>query len=366
MGKTKILLVQLFSNGDCLYATAVARQIKKDFDNCQLTWAISSSCKNIIANNPFVDDILEVATVPKDDEAAFRTFVKSVKDSGSWDKIIITHLIGENLAHYDGCIRSALLRGYKYPLTVNVQPVLRLSDAEGEKVRIFAEEHQLSSYRNVILFEFAPLSGQALITFEQALSMAERLADRDTAIILSSARRVAHDNRSIIDGSVLSVRETAALTHFCTFLIGCSSGITWITTSDAAKPLPMVQLLNPNTNMINPISRDFQRFGIDDSKLIELLHTDPGMVVQCVEAAMVDFEKAKINFHQQVPLHFKSTRNIVYNLLCYMHFKAILTHIRINREVFGDRLPFYANLFMGFAIFPFRLVGNFFRKKVFR
>ena len=29
--RDKILLVQLYSNGDCLYATTVAQQIKKDF-----------------------------------------------------------------------------------------------------------------------------------------------------------------------------------------------------------------------------------------------------------------------------------------------------------------------------------------------
>ena len=68
----KILLVQLYSNGDCLYATAVARQIKQDFTNCYLTWAIASFCKNIIANNPYIDEVLEVASVAKNDIAALR------------------------------------------------------------------------------------------------------------------------------------------------------------------------------------------------------------------------------------------------------------------------------------------------------
>ncbi|MEO7049339.1 MAG: hypothetical protein ABI091_28810, partial [Ferruginibacter sp.] len=54
-----ILLVQLFSNGDCLYATAIARQIKNDFPGCKLSWAIASFCKNIIAHNPYVDEVLE-------------------------------------------------------------------------------------------------------------------------------------------------------------------------------------------------------------------------------------------------------------------------------------------------------------------
>ena len=74
----KILLVQLFSNGDCLYATTVARQIKKDYSGCHLTWAIAGFCKTIIANNPYVDEIMEVNSVAKNDVEAFRKFKKEV------------------------------------------------------------------------------------------------------------------------------------------------------------------------------------------------------------------------------------------------------------------------------------------------
>jgi hypothetical protein len=70
------------------------------------------------------------------------------------------------------------------------------------------------------------------------------VANNNVAIILSSANKVNHPNKAIIDGSHLTLRETAQLSHHCTFLLGSSSGITWITTSDAGKQLPMVQLLN--------------------------------------------------------------------------------------------------------------------------
>ena len=72
----KILLVQLFSNGDCLYATAVARQIKSDNPNCELTWAIANFCKDIINLNPFVDKVRIVDDVAKNDIIAFRNFKK--------------------------------------------------------------------------------------------------------------------------------------------------------------------------------------------------------------------------------------------------------------------------------------------------
>ena len=78
MTTKKIILVQLYSNGDCLYATAIARQIKQDFPGCHLTWAIASFCKSIIFNNPFVDEILEVDSVAKNDTPALRTFKKKI------------------------------------------------------------------------------------------------------------------------------------------------------------------------------------------------------------------------------------------------------------------------------------------------
>ena len=52
-----ILLVQLGSNGDCLFVTTIAKQIKEiDYPGCNLTWMIGSNCSHIIENNHFIDD----------------------------------------------------------------------------------------------------------------------------------------------------------------------------------------------------------------------------------------------------------------------------------------------------------------------
>ena len=72
-------MVQLYSNGDCLYATTVARQIKNDYPDCHITWAIASFCKDIINLNPFVDDVRIVDDVAKNDIIAFRKFKKKVQ-----------------------------------------------------------------------------------------------------------------------------------------------------------------------------------------------------------------------------------------------------------------------------------------------
>ncbi|MEJ7587329.1 MAG: hypothetical protein WKI04_07175 [Ferruginibacter sp.] len=353
---SKILLVELCANGDCLYATAVARQIKHDYPGCHLTWAIAGFCKSIIFHNPYVDAIMEVNDAPKNDLAAFRRFKKRIlrqKKEGLWDDVFITQVIDDNAANYDGCIRSATFRGYKNPITVPVTPVLRISGKEKENVKDFADRNSLSQYKHIVLFEFSPLSGQANITKESALKIAEELVkETGAAIILSSGEHITHTDKRIIDGSVLSIRETAALTHYCTFLIGCSSGITWASTSDAARKLPMVQLLSPTSIYLNSVARDFERHGLSDYELIQVtnLHTDH--IIQGVSMALSDFNKAKNKYHQEIPVNFLTTRYIVCNLIIHFQFSAVFKHIRINTKLYGRRLSFYKECIYGALILP--------------
>lgn len=364
----KILLIQLYSNGDCLYATAVARQIKSDYPGCHLTWAVASFCKNIIADNPYVDEILEIKSVKKDDIIAFRKFKKDIyheQGAPKFDKVFITQIVGMNLALYDGSIRSNIFRAYPSPITVPVTPVLKLTDAEIENVKEFADKFQLNNYTHVILFEYAPQSGQLNITKELAVKIAEKLIERgDAAVILSSGNKITTSHKEIIDGSILTLRETAALTHYSTFLIGCSSGITWVSTSDAAKLLPMVQLLNANAKWKNSVLTDFTRFNLPTKKIIEIYEFDEEKIIQCVNMALENFSVAKNKFNQVSPLNFKTTRSIIYNLLCYLEFGAIIKHIKVNVEVYGNNFSFYKEVITGFIIFPFRLVSNFIKKKI--
>ncbi|MES2777475.1 MAG: hypothetical protein V4722_25070 [Bacteroidota bacterium] len=365
----KILLVQLYSNGDCLYATPVARQIKQDYPGCHLTWAIVPFCRNIIAHNPYVDDVMEVQ-ITKNDAPAFKRFKKQIElqqKQGKFDHVFITHNSGNNQEYYDGCIRSSILRAYKRPVTVPVTPVLQLTKEEIQASEAFANEHQLGSYKHVVLFEFAPQSGQLNITKEISVNIAEAIIQKPgTAVILSSANKVAHDNPAIIDGSSLTLRETAALTHHCTMLLGCSSGITWITTTNAAKLLPMVQVLNANVPWVNPVSRDFERFQLPVEKVIELLDFDHVKIVDCVMSALDDFGLARDRYNQAIPLHFKATRHIVYQLLCSLEFGAIMRHVKVNREVYGNRFDFYKELLLGILTFPVTFLKNTVRKHLFR
>lgn len=358
----KILLVQLFSNGDCLYATAVARQIKKDYPGCYLTWAIAEFCKNIIKGNPYVDEIWPTDEVPKNDVVAFRKFKRKVflqKKEGKWDEVFITHNMDQNQALYDGTIRGMIFLAYGSPITVPVQPVIVLSDEEKEKVKQFSEAHQLDKFKNVILWEFAPQSGQSVLDFDFVMKTALRITKLpDTCIILSSAKSFP-ETLQIIDGSNLSVRENAELTHYCTLLIGCSSGITWLTTSSAAKQLPMVQLLDAQAYFRNTPSVDFERFGLPTDGLIEMTKFNEEIIYKCVDKIAKDgIRSAKKEFNQELPLQFNTTRKVVYNLLCYLHLRAIIKHYRITTSIYGRNALFIRQFILGFITFPFKLIAN--------
>lgn len=362
-----ILLVQLYSNGDCLYATAVARQIKQDFQDCHLTWVIAEFCQHIIDLNPYVDDKLVTDEVPKNDVVAFRKFKRKVfkeKEEGKWDEVFVTHNMDNNQALYDGTIRGMIFRAYPNPITVPVQPVLILSDVENQKVKQFAGVNKLQHFKNVILWEFAPQSGQSVLSFDFVKRIAEKITQRsDTCVILSSANSFIGSEK-IIDGSTLSVRENAALTHYCNLLIGCSSGITWLSTSSAAKQLPMLQLLNPQAYFLNAPSVDFSRYGISTDELIELTNFDEEKVSNVVKLIIEEgISTAKKQYNELLPIQFNTTRKVVYNLLCYLQFGAIAKHYRVTKKIYGKHPKFIRQFILAFLTFPFKLIANKWKKR---
>jgi len=365
----KILLVHLHSNGDCLYATAVARQIKQDYPGGHLTWAVASFCKDILNNNPYIDAILEIPNVNKGNSASvLRKLKKEMaveKNNGVYDEVFYTQLLDSEIANYDGCIRSGIFRGYDKPITVPVTPVLRLKEEEIEKVKKFAEKHNLSGYKNVILFEFAPQSGQLAISLPAAFEITKRLIkNKNTAVILSSNIKITEEE-NIIDGSVLTLRETAYLTHYCTFLIGCTSGISWASTSDAAKQLPTLQIIDPYSPWVNPMSRDFQRFGISSKNLLEIYDNDVEKIVACTQDILNNgFAEAKKKYYSPLPLHFIGTSKGIYNMLCFLQFKDIIRHIRINVGIYGWHPLLIKAIIIGFITAPFKLTYHIIKKRV--
>ena len=307
----RILLGHLGARGDCVYATAVARQIKHDFPECHLTWAIGSMARSIIAGNPYVDDVWEIPVKGHDEMlAAWDSFMAQLRDrqsAGAFDHVFLTQIFPDNFGNYDGTVRASIFRGYPRPITVPVTPVIRLDADEVAVTAAFAAKHRLSGYRNVILFESGASSGQSFVTPDFARRAAAAIVERipDIAVIISSNVPFDSADPRIVDGSALPFRCNAELTKACTLLIGCSSGISWLATSDWAKPLPSVQLLRRETSVYASFVHDHERFGLPTANIIEMTDCDPARVADCVQTILASgMPAARAAFHETLPLKF--------------------------------------------------------------
>lgn len=304
----KVLLGHLAARGDCLYATTVAKQIKKDFPNCHLTWAIGSMAKSIIEHNPYVDEVWEIPldnhTQVKQAWEEFEKLAYQKKEEGLFDSVFFTQISPANFKFFDGTVRASIFRGYPYPITVSLSPVLRLSPQEIERVKDFITAHEIQRYKYVILFEYSSFSGQSFVTLDFALEVGTSLIannNDDICIILTSGTSFISPSKEIIDGSCLSFRENAELTKYCTLFIGSSSGISWLTTSDWAKTLPTIQLLKKKTSVFASMEHDFQYFGISSASVLEMTECTPVILCKCVKTIFEEgFDIAKRLFHEKM------------------------------------------------------------------
>ena len=304
-----ILLGHLASFGDCLYATAVARQIKNDFPGCKLTWAIGTIYRPAIEENPYVDAIWEIPLLKRADmDSAWIKFAKEAKQrkkNGEFDKIFLTQIGPNNYQNFDGTVRSSVFRGYPAPITVPVQPVIRLREDEVAGVRQFAERHNLSQRKHVILFECSSQSGQSFLTPSYAIAVAKKVLQHtlDTCIILSSGQKIVTDDPGIIDGSDLSFRQNAELTKYCDLFVGCSSGISWLCTSDWAKPLPMIQVLKRSMSAFASMYHDAEYFGLPTDHIIEMADASEELLSDCIDLCLSDtFQVAREKYHERIPV----------------------------------------------------------------
>lgn len=370
MKKERFLIVHLYSNGDCLFATAIARQLKNDFPGCYITWAISPFCATILRNNPYVDepwliDYINDKTIETFRANRDRLFEEA--NAKQFDKIFVTQILEENFVFYDGLIRSSIFAAFQLPITVPVEPILILDEGEKNKVKEFVEKHDLKSTDFVVLFESSPQSGQLAMDTQQALHLVNHLTVEDPSIrfILSSATRLSEEGYSIIDGSVLTLRETAFLTHYCNLLIGCSSGITWSSTSSAAKKIPSIQLLNKNAYLFNSPTLDHLRVGLPAERWLELTDFDEEKLMACINTIKTKgFETAKKQFAQKPVQTFKLYRGITHTFLAKGRFKLLGKFILRNLKLYGFNLAMLKFIFLGIVLFPAQLVVNSINKKL--
>lgn len=308
----RVLLGQLGSNGDCLYATTIARQIRADFPGCHLTWAISSLCRGVIENNPDVDAIWDVQLGSwADMNPTWHLFEQeawSEVQRGRFDHAFLTQISPDHFANYDGTIRPSLFRNYPYPITVPVETVINLTDDEKQRVDDWTRSHRVRSYDKVVIFECSSKSGQSFVTPALALDVAEHVLARNPNVcfILSTHEKVASSRPAIMHGGALSLRETAALTAAASVFVGCGSGVTVAATSSAAKPnLPNIQILKESSSVFASFRHDFEYFGKPSGHFLETTSSDSQHLAQIVITALGEgIAAASDRYHQTIPITF--------------------------------------------------------------
>lgn len=284
----KILLGQLGANGDCVYATILARQLRQDNPDAHLVWAISSQCAGLLKNNPHIDEVWEIPIQGWDQhEMMWRVFEREAVRGylqREFDEILLSQIWPNNFQNFDGTVRPSILRSLGRPITVPIENVISLTDDEIERADAFAREAGLDAFENRILFECSVKSGQSFVTPDIAQEIAEELyaIQPDTTVIFTTHEPMElRDERSRYAGG-LSLREIAQLTHHCSMFVGAGSGCTVMATSSAAKQLPVLLLLKKSTSVFASFAHDFEYFGIAHPGIVEMADEDPKRVAACI------------------------------------------------------------------------------------
>jgi tetratricopeptide (TPR) repeat protein len=341
ISSNRILLGQLISNGDCLYATAIAQQIKRDFPGCHLTWAVSALCRRTIEENPWIDSVWVIPLAGWSDEclrASWNSFVSEALEryeQGLYDFVFFTQIYPGNPHHFEGTVRPSILLGYPGRITVPLEPSLVLRTEEVERVKHFAQQNLLTDFEQVILFECSPKSGQSHITPEFAHRAAVAIITESAgrhAVILCSQQTVQRPLEGIIDGSILTLREMAELTKYCTLVIGCSSGISCISTSTWAKPLPMIQMLSSQCAMFASLAYDYLYFGLPTAHVIEMFDADVERLVSCFRFFLEHgWEKTRAIYHEDPQVSFGYylgfAKTNLFSVYDYFGFCVSLRHV---------------------------------------
>jgi ADP-heptose:LPS heptosyltransferase len=356
--KVRILLVHLVSLGDCLFVTALARQIKQDYPDCHLTWAISNRCSQIIQNNPYVDEIWEIFSENMSENygSAWEQTKKEAilkKEKKLYDYLFFTQIFPDNISNYDGTTRSSTFRNYPNPITVPISPIIVLNEKEIENVQTFARKHKLQEFRRVILFECSPQSGQSPVNTDFALELSKKIVDKfeDCVVLLTSNQKIITGHPHIIDASGITFRENAELSKYCDLLIGCSSGITWLLTSTWAKKIPTIQILNKKSSEFTfaSVSYDLKYWGESIHHIIEITKPEHQYILNCIEMTLEEgVEKARNKYNEELKPNVASLEEIIRILIFKKEWEKI---IKVSKNFYDrNKNPFVI------AVVPYAIV----------
>lgn len=323
----KFLIGQLARFGDCLYATTIAKQLKNDFPDCHITWAIADNFKSILENNPHVDSIWIVETGEGDyygkSWLRFEEEALKRKGDGEYDEIIFSQIAPRNMHNFTGTIRESILNNFDRQITVSKEPVVSLSEVDIQEVKKFVDDNNLQSYKHVVLFECAPSSGQSKMTIETAMSIAGKVIKEreDIVFVISSPYKLNSIEKQIVDASILPFKHNAELTKYCSLFVGCSSGLTWLSTSTWSKRLPMIQVLDARSPLFSGVAYDLKINNMDYNDIIEILRFSEVNIVETILLSISGkWKEAKLKFNEEYKVSYYNFKCMNYSLVSQYKF----------------------------------------------
>jgi hypothetical protein len=360
----RVLIIMLYSNGDILLSTPIAKDIKDRFPNSHITWLVAKGFESVLYENIYIDQIESLEGIVKGNYKLIQSKKNKFIRENIFDRVFDIQTIGKNQGNYDGCTRSAIFNSYPYKI-FDITPILNLNVLEKENVHEFLKKHNINNYKNKILFEFAPQSGQSNLTEEFCINISKIIIENieNTCVIMSSPFKIPSNINGVFDASDLSLRENAELINNCNLFLGTSSGISWIAQSSYCKPINMIQLVKNDYLFTNIISIDRTIFNLPKNDLIEIhINSNENFILEVVNSSILNFKNARQKYCVSFKPNFVTTSKIVYDAICYFQYKSLFRHVYLNILKHGFNIDFVVQFFKGIIFTPYYFIHNKLRK----
>ena len=257
MSSKKILIVNFGGIGDILNTTAIATHYKSFEENFHVSFLTKSKYRFALENNSQIDSVLTLnpeldAYEPLSLSNEFKTNIQrsSIKTE---DFLKIIFAAPYMSPFYDLTSRSTLLKiimeesSQISDWNVSFMPHVELSEEQIQEARLFKQKIP-NNFNVLIEYEF--FSNQSFINEFSILKILKTLKQNSLNLIFSGLKKPEYYNNfsSIPNFNVFhydkSFMSNAELYNNIDFFIGCSSGITCLTSSDYCDPnIPRIELV---------------------------------------------------------------------------------------------------------------------------
>jgi ADP-heptose:LPS heptosyltransferase/glycosyltransferase involved in cell wall biosynthesis/2-polyprenyl-3-methyl-5-hydroxy-6-metoxy-1,4-benzoquinol methylase len=226
--------IAVFHNvGDILLCTPIARQLKADEPNCEITWFTAEKYQFVLENNPYIDRVVSF----EGDPVALDACIPQLKSQQAWTRFF-TPAAHMNYDKIPGQSIPELVRNSAdFNWTVPFVPVVRLS--ETEKAQAATYWNALPSGKKILIeTEFGsqqtPLNQQFLDRLFEVLSPI-----RPVFIFTAKNKPVWIETYQAKYSNVVWCQEpfrlNAEFYNRCDAFIGVSSGISCLSNSDCCR-----------------------------------------------------------------------------------------------------------------------------------